>query len=362
MTTPVSTQAGSAATHGQDAGAQEAQETCGSVGVQATIETHETVIETPGNALFVFDQSTSMGDDWNGKPKWQAANDAVVAAFEPLQDKLNSGAVLFPTGASDAAALSCDPNDLAGCLMALVELCPDVSPISSPPQLPIQSGPSFLSAWNVYWTQGAGALRGGTPTEKALLQGEAALATPPPGTTVLVLVTDGEPTCGSNESAVAARLLEKGIKTHVVGLPGSRGARVLDQVAIAGGTAPPNCTSNCFLTPADGTELRESLASIATTTVTTTTVVSIDDCTFELSPPQDANANPDDVHLVVTEAASGQQYEVQRSPGTGWTLSADQTTATLEPAVCDAAKAGKFSSFDFRYGCVSVPELPDVVY
>jgi hypothetical protein len=331
--------------------------TCGSVQVDAEVKTVETVVETPGNVLFVFDQSDSMNDLWEKAPKWKAANDAIVAAFTPLQDKLNAGAVLFPM----AVKSGCDPTvDLLGCILTLPNLCPDVASINSPPQIPIQSGRTFLAAWQAYWTQGASLLELGTPTEKGLLQAETALGTTRQGETALVLVTDGMPTCGSNESAITARLLQKNIKTYVVGLPGGSGIKLLDDVALAGGTAPRGCTSGCYLTPVDVTEFQQSLASIATTTVTTSTEISIVDCIFQLTPPADANASATDVHLIVTQMDGGQQFEVPQAADS-WRLSDDATTATLEGVVCEAAKDGVFSNLSFQYGCVTVPEWPTLL-
>src|SRR5947209_2931797 len=83
-------------------------------------------------------------------------------------------------------------------------------------------------------------------------------------------VPDGAPTCGSNEEAPAKRLLQKNIKTYVIGLPGSEGTDVLDRVAIAGGTAPAGWTSNCFVSPSDSAALQNVFSNIATTVVTST--------------------------------------------------------------------------------------------
>jgi hypothetical protein len=231
-----------------------------------------------------------------------------------------------------------------------------VDPISMPPQIPIEKGPDFLTAWNGYWAPPVAAKGGGTPTEKGMLAGEAALATPPMGNTVMVLVTDGAPTCGMNEQAPAQRLLQKNIKTYVIGLPGSAGTTVLDNVAIAGGTAPMGCTSNCYVSPSDPTALQMVFSNIATTVVTTTTMTTIKDCSFQLEPPD--SGNPADVHLVVTDTASGSNYEVPQSATNGWTLSADYRTATLTGSICDGAKGGAYSNFNFQYGCVTVPPLP----
>jgi len=302
----------------------------------------------PGNVLFVFDQSTSMQELWNGATKLATAQMAIQNAFSQVAAKLSAGMILYPT-----AGAMCDPADIL-CLLAQATLCPDVPPIQMSPQISIRPGPEFLMAWAQALAGAAPPL--GTPTEKALQQAEAALQTPPPGNTVVVLVTDGEPTCGANEAAIAGRLLAKKIKTYVVGLPGAGGSAVLDQIAIAGGTAPANCASNCYLTPADGAALERSLAEVATTTVDRQTKISIDSCSFTLTPAD--GADPKDVHLIITETATGKVYEVPRDASNGWSLSADQMSATLNGPICDAAKAGQFTHLEFQYGCVTVPPLP----
>ncbi len=220
----------------------------------------------------------------------------------------------------------------------------------------IQPGATFSEKWKAYWRGGESVLQTGTPTEAALLEAEAALSKPPEGNTVVVLLTDGQPNCGTNEAVVATRLQAKGIKTYVVGLPGaSEGTRVLDAIAQAGGTAPSGCTSNCFLTPTNSADLESVLSNIASTTVTTTTVPAIQDCSFTLHPAD--GADPADVHLIATDSADGKQYEVPQSSGSGWTLSEDHQTATLEGAVCEGAKTGKYAGFSFQYGCVTAPPL-----
>jgi hypothetical protein len=235
-------------------------------------------------------------------------------------------------------------------------LCPDVAPITAPPQITLRDGQSFLAAWSALWGQTPSATVSGTPTEKGLLAAEAALRSPPTGGTAVVLVTDGQPTCGSNEPTIAARLLQRGIKTHVVGLPGAQGAAVLDAITLAGGTAPAGCASSCYMSPDDSQGLEQALALVATRVVGTKTELSIDDCQFVLSPTSMANAN--DVHVIITEAGSGQKFEIARDPSNGWVLSADQSSANLVGAACEAARSGRFSQVDFEYGCVTAPPLP----
>jgi hypothetical protein len=79
----------------------------------------------------------------------------------------------------------------------------------------------------------------------------------------------------------------------------------------------------------------------------------VQSCSFAISAPDGGNV--DDVHLIVTDATSGQQYEV---PHDKWDVSADHTTATLGGEICDQAKGGSFVSFSFQFGCVTVPILP----
>ena len=57
---------------------------------------------------------------------------------------------------------------------------------------------------------------------------------------VVIVITDGEPTCGDDLEAIerhASAWLARGIETSVMGLPGSEpGADLLERIAQAGGT------------------------------------------------------------------------------------------------------------------------------
>src|SRR5690606_21068217 len=56
----------------------------------------------------------------------------------------------------------------------------------------------------------------------------------------VVVVTDGEPNCGTDPNqlvAYAQKWRDKGVEVHVLGLPGSAAAaRLLDRIAGVGGT------------------------------------------------------------------------------------------------------------------------------
>lgn len=287
---------------------------------------------------------------------------AFVDAFADTAQAPSSPSTLVAESDAAGGALESSVTDaqLAACgdaatlcaADAAAASCANVASISSAPQVLIQSSQAFANAWQA----ATYAPLEDRPIEKALGQADVALRTPPTGHTAVVLITDGAPSCGSNESAIAARLRkERNIETYVIGLPGAaQAAPILDTIAIAGGTAPTACTAQCYLAPADANELKSALVKIATTTVERSSLPIIKSCTMTVRYPKDAEAS--EPHLVATEVASGQVFEVPRASGI-WSLSPDGQTATLEGTFCENALAGRFVGFRFQYGCIRVSKL-----
>jgi len=193
--------------------------------------------ECRGRVLVVFDQSASMAEPWEGRtPRWRIAADAVLEALAPLADRLEVGAILFPSAPNPAPDRTCDAVD----------------PVSA--QLPFTDGAAFLAAWRERWVTAD--LLFGTPIDTAFAAADASL--PADGVvTAVVLVTDGDPTCEGRTSAAAfaAGWAAGDVPTFVVGLPGSSGSGVLAAIATAGGTGEP-------IEPADAASLASSLAGI----------------------------------------------------------------------------------------------------
>ena len=292
-------------------------DTCGSVLLGAEAQ--------PGNVVVVFDQSNSMRQPFEvtdagvKTPKWQVARDALAAAVTPIAGKLRAGAVFFPT----------EPKPANG-------TCGLVDPITAATQIAIQDAAPFVGAWQAHFG-GSWATILSTPLAAALAKADTALADPFPfsGPRVVVVMTDGAPTCVTDPATIVAPVTDmasRGIKTFVVGLPGSTTASaLLDQIAVAGG-------SGAYLSPADPAALQAALAGIAQGAV--------DACTLTLSPPA---PDPSKVYLYVTDAQTGVQTE---EPATaGWSVSADGATASLTGALCDQAKTGAFSAIQFVFGC-----------
>lgn len=170
--------------------------------------------------LVVFDKSGSMDQGWDERSKWQVANDALMKAIEPVVDNLTIGALFFP-----------QPGDCS------------VAPLESSLQMSYAPGRRFASHW--LETASTRAPNGSTPLELAMVQADLALEQACEHGLLadrfrVVLLTDGEPTCGDDLQAVvqlSAEWHRLGVETWVMGLPGSDAAtKLLDAIAHAGGT------------------------------------------------------------------------------------------------------------------------------
>ncbi|MDH5674513.1 MAG: VWA domain-containing protein [Myxococcales bacterium] len=296
---------------------------CGGVEVTPDIKMEK----VPGNLLIIFDKSGSMDRDWNGLgEKWTLASNALVAGLTPLAADVTAGAIFYPQTSS----------------------C-DVATIDSGLQIDFMPGMDFVNAWNAFMMSNNP--NGSTPLGTATAVADQALVARLPnlvGITNVVLLTDGEPNCSTNESQVqtiVANWLTMGVQTHVVGLPGSNGAAAtLDAIAAAGGTGT-------HITPEDPTVLEAKLAQIVSESVST----NFDSCSIGID---NAPPNLDDVNLVVIQA--GQKKQVPRDLGAsgGWTIRPDGSEIILQGVFCDKAKEGEYDQISVVFGCVELPPLP----
>jgi hypothetical protein len=330
-------------------GAAPDDDNCGTVELKAKVET----IEHPGNVLLVFDTSFSMTENWNTGPRFQIASQAVINALTPLQDLLTIGSLFFPR-ADPNTPLTCDPFGLL-CLVCAV------TPIASADQIDFKPGADFLTAFNTPvngvapYTPVMDAMGylGATPLKEALMQAQAALAAATlEGLTSVVVITDGDPNCAWDPDGpmvtqqIVADWLAMGIRTHVIGLPGTTGAgdTILTNLAVTGGTMT-------YITPTDSATLEMKLREIATETVQ----MGFETCTFELDPPAEV---PDKLLMIVEENGMRQNVPHMAGPDAGWTISADGKMVDISGVLCDDATGGRFSSITFEFGCPDVPPPP----
>ena len=197
---------------------------------------------------------------------------------------------------------------------------------------------------------------GFTPTRVALETAAASLAGSSDG--VLVLATDGGPNCGAGSAgcrcttssafcgtlgfigclddgatiAAIRSLRDRGIRTYVVGIPGTEEyAGVLDAMASAGGTARSGSPS--YYAASDAASLVSALGTISDAEVS---------CRFAL-----ASAPPDrtNVNVFLDDAPT------PRDTGDGFVLSDDGLTIELEGTACQALRDGTVGNVRFEFGC-----------
>lgn len=324
---------------------------CGFQTVEGEVET----VEYPGNVLVVFDRSGSMNQDWGGVPRYEAAGNALISAVQPLQDVLTVGTVFFPSLDSEGAGCPCvlwDPvhwdmdNPATACCANATSASCSVNDISQNDQISFRPAADFISALPGLWKLPA---QGSTPLETGLAQANAAIqATTFENSLSIIIVTDGKPTCNSNDQATVQQVADwaaAGYSTYVVGLPGAQeAADLLNLLAVTGGTGQ-------YIDPGDPANLETQLRSILLETVKT----GIESCSISLTPPAEV---PEKLRLVVTTNGDDQAVDRMLSDDASWDVSADGAVVTLAGRLCDEAKSGAYDSLRFDFGCEELPPLP----
>jgi hypothetical protein len=181
----------------------------------------------PVTLLVIFDKSGSMAWDWvidadagTTGTRWSAASAAMLDAIWPRRAHVDVGALLFPQ------TYQCE-----------------VPSIEDEAQIDFTSAEQFTHEW--VSRSNVNGPSGGTPMEAAFAAASKALDRASEMGLLsrrfeVLLLTDGEPNCGSNAEALpgyAADWLKRGVRTHVMGLPGSgEAAELLQRIAEAGGS------------------------------------------------------------------------------------------------------------------------------
>jgi hypothetical protein len=298
----------------------------------------------PDNVLFLIDRSADMASDYQGAPRWQQSDRALVAAITPLTAaSLKIGALFYPSSAS-AAPACVGPAWLCPAPSADSTTC-GVSAMGSNDQVALQPAAAALAALSgspALFTPIDGT---GVPLRESIERVNSALAVQSiSGRTSVVLMANAQPSCRWDRSQASNMLAswrtQRSISTHVIALPGANPAGLdeLSALASAGGQSR-------VLAPANADALRSELQSIALGSLTS--------CTLALDP---AVTNAQDAHLIV--GVHGVEQEMARNDASGaalWTLSADGKQLNLLGALCAAAQRGDYDSLTVRVGCVHLP-------
>ncbi|MFO0571273.1 MAG: VWA domain-containing protein [Polyangiaceae bacterium] len=323
------------------------------------------VAERP-NVYFVVDRSGSMLDPLPKSPynKYVNARIAIGKVLRSIGHRLRYGAAVFPIPGGSLE--SCNPGK---------EVFPTQDGDPSSYAAAGTDGPALKKLLAVL----AGFQPdGGTPTSPTL-EALVPTLTALPGKTFVVLATDGAPNC--NPSAVCgpsecmanieglyldpntpcvaplnccdpkvatdgpemcvdqtasvkvvSDLLQAGIRTYVIGMPGTElYTQVLDNLAVAGGTAKP--AAPYYIPAQDEEQLTAALKDIG---IKVSISCSID---LDAAPPDTSKVN------VYLDTAL-----VQLDPVDGWTWTSDKSVE-LHGAACDKLKSGDVIQVQVVSGC-----------
>ncbi len=298
------------------------------------------------NMLILLDQSGSMGDHGgpsahtNKATRWVPVT-AALSGFlgDPVSAGIMASLRYFPkvSEREEGGAYAIVPANQALNCATENYATPDV-PLTA---LPNAAAFDFPDNATFY----------GTPTLPALqatvAEASALTTAAPDAKTVIVLVTDGEPSgCSGNTVASnAAAVQDKPFLTYVIGV-GNQGA--LDQVAAAGGTDHAivvDVTAGAAASQAAFTTAIEDIRRKAIS------------CEIPIPPPPPGKSfDRDKVNVSVStgEGATQLRYDPTCAGG-GWRYD-DETAPTqivLCPATCENAKSDPSTQVDFAFGCAT---------
>jgi hypothetical protein len=325
----------------------------------------DTAVALPSVLQLVVDISGSM--DWppgwepitpsdskpSGATKWEITREALLDAVAQLPADVALGVNFYPDIGNDDER--CINNRVA---------------------VPIQLLGPANSAVRRVWEIEVNDVEpnGATPTHGAYLFGLAQLAaTDLPGSQFLLLLTDGTPTCNlacqCNEGNVpvdsgplieeAGMALESGVRTFVIGSPGSEETReVLSELASEGGTGKSGCDDEgpnfCHfdMTTEDdlGAGLTRALQEIAQ---------SLRSCEYVIpAPPVGETLDRNRVNVLYT-SGSGDTETIGRDPSasdceSGWQYSEDGARVVLCGDTCARVRADVEGTVEVLFGCETV--------
>lgn len=329
----------------------------------------DTAVALPSVLQLVVDTSGSM--DWppgwkpaspdDSKPpgatKWEITRDALLGAVDALPAEVALGVNFYPNVQQEGTTCLFDE-------------------VATPVAL---LGPADSEA-RASWAEVAAGVDpvGATPTHGAYRFGLTQLvATELSGSKFALLITDGTPTCTidcvctENDVPVdsepllgeARAAFEDGIRTFVIGSPGSEATRgVLSELAVAGGTARAGCSPSgpeyCHFDMTSETDLAEALAEALAEIA-----VQLRSCEYPVPPaPAGEALDPARVNVLYTPPGGG-TVTIARDASTsgceeGWQYSADGRSVVLCGRACEQVRIDATGSVELLFGCETVTTQP----
>jgi von Willebrand factor type A domain-containing protein len=316
------------------------------VGQNAGAEASDAVLQ------LVVDTSGSMDQDAPGVQgsKWTATRRALLEAVDAMPTSTSVGVVFYPDV----------PNDPDGA-------CFDEDADVAIRRLDARGSAQRQQIQRAFQGQSPA---GGTPTHDAYRFAVAALeGSNATGSRFAVVITDGTPTYSlgcegtglisdpvdpSPLVAEAAASSARGVRTFVIGSPGSEDAREsLSRMAEAGGTATPGCSHQgptyCHF---DMTEEQDFAAALAGALGQIAGLAL--SCNYDIPvPPNGATLDPAKVNVLYQPVGGEPEVILQSSGGRcveGWQYSQGQQQIELCGTTCDRVR-GSNGSLTLEFGC-----------
>jgi hypothetical protein len=316
------------------------------VGQSAGAEASDAVLE------LVVDTSGSMDQNAPGVrgSKWTATRQALLDAIDAMPPRTSVGVVFYPDLANDPGGACFDGR-------ADVDIA----------ALDANGSTQRQQIRSAFQNQSP---EGGTPTHDAYRYGVQELeGSKAPGSRFAVVITDGTPTyslgCEGTGLisdpvdplplvAEAAASRTSGVRTFVIGSPGSEGAREsLSRMAEAGGTAIAGCSHRgpnyCHFDMTEERDFAEALSralgQIAGLALS---------CTYDIpAPPGGATLDPTKVNVLFQPTGAEPEVILQSAEARcteGWKYSQNQKQVELCSQTCDRLRQAQ-GSLSLEFGC-----------
>jgi hypothetical protein len=317
------------------------------------------VVDTSGSMDWPPGWAPATPDDSKppGATKWEITSKALLAAVDSLPGEIALGASFFPNVSQENGT----------CLLDLIAL-------------PIGLLGGRASNARAAWAAAVGNVltEGATPTHGAYRFGLGLLLTSKlPGNKFVLLITDGTPTCTLDCActednlpvdsqpliAEVAAALVSGVRTFVIGSPGSEDTRtVLSRISSEGGTAKPGCSDSgpnyCHFDMTTEEDLagglERALDQIA---------LSLRPCEYPIPPPPAGQSLEPGLVNVLYTAPGGDTATIGRDPSAsdcheGWQYSADGTRIVLCGDACAQVMASVDATVEVLFGCQTIIAEP----
>jgi hypothetical protein len=319
--------------------------------LEFVVDTSLSMNEVPGAAT---QQPGRPGTATTGPTKWQSTRDALKSVISTLPDTLAVGLLFYPNMANQARSKPASPDS-----------CVNTMAGTAPAPLTAAQKASLIAALD------ATNPNGWTPTDAAYQHAlqAAILPTKLPGDKYMLLITDGQPTlrgdCTSagNGAGITpvesqpivdhiAAALGQGVRTFLIGSPGSEGGRAwMSEAAIEGGTAasgckvmgPPFCHLDMTTAPDFGVALKAGLNKLTGSIA----------CTYDIPDPGQGQVIDNNLINLVVTTPSGTQLVLPDDGADcseGWHIAGNQVV--LCQGTCSRVQR-ESDSIQLLFGCQS---------